>query len=451
VTESAREWIVVAALAAVVTLDVGTLGSDPWRFRAGDVHPHGLLGPLVRAADRGWDLGLLRSLAMLAGVLVVALAVWAAFRRVPWKAELAAAVVVCAALLLPAVALQVGLRQATAPWFFTNDSTYQLELAGKLVRDGDDPYGADYAHSGLERFYSLNGSPSEPESHAALSHFAYFPGAALMAAAWGVLPSPFDDVRWLVVAASFALLPAALLFPGPRREKLALGVLLAANPIVVRAAWFGTADAPTLLLLVLAFALALRRRAGWAGIALGAAILTKQFAVAAVPFLAVTLLLDAGREALRRAAIAAGAVLVAGFLPFLVADPGALWRDTVSYGAGTYRIVGYGLSAILLNLHVLEDRNGAYPFFPLVLLVWVPVTAALVWAQWRARSLWLGAAGLATSIFLLTFLGRVFQISYLVYPFTFVVLAALVALAERTQSAVAASRPQKIASSSSAL
>ena len=82
-----------------------------------------------------------------------------------------------------------------------------------------------------------------------------------MAAAWGVLPSPFDDARWLVALCSLALLPAALLFPGPRREKLALGVLLAANPIVVRAAWFGTADAPTLLLLVLAFALVLRRAA----------------------------------------------------------------------------------------------------------------------------------------------------------------------------------------------
>jgi hypothetical protein len=451
VSASPRDWLVVGALAVVVTLNVGTLGSDPWAFKPGAVHPHGLLGPIVRAADREWDLGTLRSLAMLAGVLVVALAVWQMFRRVPWKVELVAAVVVCAALILPAVALQVGLRQATAPWFFTNDSTYQLELAGKLVRDGDNPYGADYSRSGLERFYSLDGSASAPESHAALGHFAYFPGAALMAAAWGVLPSPFDDVRWLVALASLALLPAALLFPGPRREKLALGVLLAANPIVVRAAWFGTADAPTLLGLVLAFALVLRRRPGWAGIALGTAILTKQFALVAVPFLAVMLWLDAGRDALRRAAIAAAAVLVVGFLPFAAADPGALWRDTVTYGAGTYRIVGYGLSAILLNLHVLADRTGAYPFFPLVLLIWAPVTAALVWAQLRGRSLWVGAAGAAASIFLLTFLGRVFQISYLVYPFTFVVVAVLVALAERTQSAQAASSPQKIASSSSAL
>ena len=40
------------------------------------------------------------------------------------------------------------------------------------------------------------------------------------------------------------------------------------------------------------------------------------------------------------------AVLVAGFLPFLLADAQALWEDTIRYGAGTYRILGYGLSSI---------------------------------------------------------------------------------------------------------
>ena len=42
-------------------------------------------------------------------------------------------------------------------------------------------------------------------------------------------------------------------------------------------------------------------------------------------------------------------MLLAGALPFLIADPGALWDDTIAYGAGTYRIVGYGLSALLVR------------------------------------------------------------------------------------------------------
>ena len=78
-------------------------------------------------------------------------------------------------------------------------------------------------------------------------------------------------------------------------------------------------------------------------------------------------------------------------IPFLVADPGALWRDTVSYGAGTYRIVGYGLAALLLNLGAIDDRFGNYPFVWLALLLWLPLTAWLLWAQRRAGTP-LGAA-----------------------------------------------------------
>ena len=35
--------------------------------------------------------------------------------------------------------------------------------------------------------------------------------------------------------------------------------------------------------------------------------------------------------------------------PFLIADPGAFYDDTVKFGAGTYKIVGYGLSAMLIR------------------------------------------------------------------------------------------------------
>jgi len=202
------------------------------------------------------------------------------------------------------------------------------------------------------------------------------------------------------------------------------------NPISVRGAWFGTADAPALLLLLLAFALTVRRRAGWAGALLGGAILAKQFALVAVPFIAVMLFVHLGRPAVLRAAATCGIVLVAGFLPFAIADPGALWADTVEYGADTYRIVGYGLSAILLQIGVLDDREGPYPFALFLLLVWIPATAVLVRASLRAGTDWVAAAGFAISMYLLLFLGRVFQISYLVWPLLGVLLAGYLAVAE---------------------
>jgi uncharacterized membrane protein len=121
-------------------------------------------------------------------------------------------------------------------------------------------------------------------------------------------------------------------------------------------------------------------------------------------------------------------VLAVCALPFLIADPGAFWDDTVKYGAGTYRIVGYGLSAILVRLGIIEDRDGSYPFALFALVTWLPLTVWLLYAQRRARELWIGAAAFAVSILWLMFIGRTFNNYYLVWPMTGALVAALMAL-----------------------
>jgi uncharacterized membrane protein len=178
-----------------------------------------------------------------------------------------------------------------------------------------------------------------------------------------------------------------------------------------------------------------RRRPVWAASMLGLAVLLKQFALVALPFLALMLLAqETARPTLKRAgAVFVGIVLV-GLLPFFVADPAAFWHDTIAYGAGTYRIVGYGFSSLLLRAH-LVSRYGYYPFAILVLLVWLPVTVWLPLQQRRDGRLWTGMAAFAISIFVLVFVARVFQTSYLVWPFTGVVLAALLAAAPLDQQA----------------
>jgi hypothetical protein len=119
--------------------------------------------------------------------------------------------------------------------------------------------------------------------------------------------------------------------------------------------------------------------------------------------------------------------VAAGVLPFLVWDPAAFWADTVKYGAGTYRIVGYGLSAILVRIGIIGDREGAYPFALFALVLWLPLTVWLLVAQWRARELWLGAAGFAISILALMFIGRTFNNYYVLWPLMGATIAALMA------------------------
>ena len=424
-------WTILATLGALVAIVVPELGSDPWPFHPPSIHPHGLLGHAVRAAGRKWDLGFVRTPGVVAG-LVVALLAAAGWRVRAWRAELLAAlaVLVALALLVPALVLQVGLRQATAPWYHDNDSTYQFEIAGRLIRDGHDPYGRNYTGTGLEKWYPAAGFPPG-RKQVALHHLAYFPGTPLTAAAWGALPSPLDDYRVFVLLCTVALFFAAFAFRGPLALRIALGVALAANPLAVRAVWFGTADAPSLLCLVLSFALLSRRRLLWASLLLGLAVLLKQFALVAVPFFALMLLASRpARPVLRNCALAFFVPVLAGILPFFVADPGALWRDTIAYGGSTYRIIGYGLSSLFLKAHWTHSRYGSYPFVWLLVFTWLPLTVWLLWAQRRAARLWAGAAGFAVSMFALLFISRVFQTSYLVWPLDAILVAVLLANAD---------------------
>ena len=55
------------------------------------------------------------------------------------------------------------------------------------------------------------------------THFAYFPGTALTAAAWSFVPSPFDDYRVLVLLATIGCFFAVLLFDAPLPWRLAVG------------------------------------------------------------------------------------------------------------------------------------------------------------------------------------------------------------------------------------
>jgi hypothetical protein len=86
------------------------------------------------------------------------------------------------------------------------------------------------------------------------------------------------------------------------------------------------------------------------------------------------------------------------------------------------------LSAILVRLAILEDREGSYPFALIALLTWVPLTVWLMLVQRRALDLWTGAAGFAISILWLMFIGRTFNNYYLVWPMTGVLVAGLIAL-----------------------
>ena len=212
-------FVLMGVSLALLAITLPELGSNPWPFRTGRRRAAGRCSaPLVRAAGEEWDVGIARAACFLAALVVALLAAWS-LRRRDWPAwgGTALAVFVALALLVPSTLLQVGLRDATEPWFHTNDSTYQIELGGELLLDGENPYGADYRSSGMERFYTRDGSVSERvrEREVSLEHYAYFPGTAVAGAAWRLVPSPFDDYRMFVLLMTLAGFAAAMAFRAP--------------------------------------------------------------------------------------------------------------------------------------------------------------------------------------------------------------------------------------------
>jgi hypothetical protein len=109
----------------------------------------------------------------------------------------------------------------------------------------------------------------------------------------------------------------------------------------------------------------------------------------------------------------------------------AFYDDTVKFGAGTYKIVGYGLSGVLVRAGIIAERDGSYPFALFALVLWLPLTAWLSLVAYRARELWVAPAGFAISMLVLLYIGRTFNNYYLLWPMMGAAIAALVWAGER--------------------
>ena len=221
--------------------NVPSLGSDPWPFRTPPISGHGLLGPLVRAADGTWDLGVVRTPAVLAGVLVAAVAIAGLAGATRWRPWVLVAA--CVAVIAPDRGARDAAPGRPARRLGAVVPRERLDVPDRARRrsssgTGTPRTGTTIEGSGLERFYSRDGTVPPPAEHpqVALTHFAYFPGTALTAAVWSFVPAPFDDYRVLVLLATIGCFFAVLLFDAPLPWRLAVGSAVAASPLLVRGA-----------------------------------------------------------------------------------------------------------------------------------------------------------------------------------------------------------------------
>jgi hypothetical protein len=305
---------------------------------------------------------------------------------------------------------------------FQDDGLVQTEAAIDRIMKGEPIYGVDWSGTALGRYDWSDAGRRNP----ALHHHVYLPLTALVGVPVRALSYatgiPFD---YRTVLALFAVLGvaavAALPVPAPRRFMVIVALFL--NPLITTYFLSGRNDISYVAVLLLALALLARGRPLAASLACGFAVALKPFALLAVPFLLAVLWIrwrgrpgEHWREVLL-ALLGLAAVPLATITPFLLADPGAFWRDTVLFTNGSgpeaYPIGGFGFGALLLTVHLLPDREAGFPFGLVQLAAMLPV------GYWAVRRLltcptvdrWVG--GYAALLLAFVFFARFFNDSYL--------------------------------------
>jgi alpha-1,6-mannosyltransferase len=183
---------------------------------------------------------------------------------------------------------------------------YRYAWEGRIMHDGHNPFSAPPADS---TFVALRDSDYAHISHQALPTIYPPLAQAVFYLAASVQPGP---IALKVVFSLFNLGTLWVLFRMLRRRSIppSRALLFAWNPLVIlETAHSGHVDAMAAFFLVLALDLWESKRRAWAGLVLGASVLVKYLAVAAVPWLA------------RRRHVAVLAVMalivLAGYVPFM--------------------------------------------------------------------------------------------------------------------------------------
>jgi hypothetical protein len=300
-----------------------------------------------------------------------------------------------------------------------HDGLLQVESAIERLLGGQPIYGVDWSNTPMARLpWDLTAGPNP-----ALHHLAYFPLTVLVGVPFRLLTralgAPFDYRMVLIGFALLGLLAIGTLpIAADRRFMVITAIFL--SPLITLYLWAGRNDIEFLAVVLLSLALLSRGHAMQAALALGVAVALKPFALMAVPFLLLVLVIRWRARPSRREVVLSLAALALApavtILPFLLANPPAFWTDVVLYASGgvrdAYPIAGYGFGEFLYEAHVIAHRSDSFPFGVFQLLAVVPV----VWITGRAFlrrptiGRWMGGYALALLAF--TFFARFFNDNY---------------------------------------
>jgi hypothetical protein len=271
------------------------------------------------------------------------------------------------AVLVPAIAL-IAFRLKTGVPILMHDGAYQTEEAMRALLTNHDPYGLDYTQTSMRRWHWYVNSALHPS----LFHYVYPPLTFLLAlpffAAAQALGLPFDVRLVFLVAAGLAAW-AIVRLPWRWEWRYLCLVALFLDPF-----FYLPQGRNDILFLASLLGAVLAWERGWPVVAcagVGLALAFKPFALFFGLLLAVMLVRGRKQEGWSPRQLGLGLAmlllpLAVSAAPFLGWNAAAYWDDTVSFVAGTdprsFPIQGYGLSSLLLALHVLPGSEARFPF-----------------------------------------------------------------------------------------
>jgi hypothetical protein len=300
-----------------------------------------------------------------------------------------------------------------------HDGLLQIESAVDRLLSGRPIYGVDWSNTPMAQVtWPFTAGPNP-----ALHHLAYFPLTVLVGVPFRFLTRglglPFDYRIVLIGFALVGLLAIVALPIAPERRFMVITALFV-SPLITLYLWSGRTDIEFLAVMLVSLALLSRGHPIAAALALGIAVALKPFAVLAVPFLLLVLVIRWRARPSRKEVGFSLAVLalapIVTILPFVIAAPAAFWTDVVLYTSGgvadAYPIVGYGFGEFLYEVHLVAHRTDSVPFGFFQLLALLPVAWLTGRAFLHRPSLGRWMAGYALTLLVFTFFARFFNDNY---------------------------------------
>lgn len=331
-------------------------------------------------------------------------------------------------IITPSLSVQIIAHQRV-PHVGIHDGAVQTEAALRFLREGENPYAADYRQTPFGRFPAFR-VLGEPEiDNPAYEHYIYLPGYLLTSLPFFMLFDAVGGYDQRISHGLFFVLALFVLLACARtpETKLSAAVAFAFHPLFLRQFLGGYNDIQTLAPVFLSLFLLARGRIRWAAVALGFALAIKQSAWLLAPLFFVFLFARLPRTMpllgrLRTVffqgwpALAVSGALI---LPFFLWSPQAFLADTIRYPAGSiegnFPITGFSIGSILVRTGVISSPSDPYPFWIWQAAVGLPLFLFLLRWQLRDNTVTRLAVSYALLLLVFWFFSRFLFENYLAY------------------------------------